>query len=89
MSKRELLRKKCELMFKKMGVEYFVDPRDNDGWVMYFPWCDGDIACHDFTNGGDNDVESYRFPWDNGYTSVLPVDTAITKIGIFHEIEMR
>lgn len=37
-----------------------------DGFVVRFPWCNGDIACHSGTYGGCNGLmESYQFSMDN------------------------
>ena len=48
-----------------------------EGKQIRFPWCAGDVACHEFTYGTDIDkVESYCFPWDNEDVTVLSVEEA-------------
>lgn len=44
-----------------------------EGWQIVFPWADhADVAIHDGTFGHDSlQVESYKFPWDEGDVSVL------------------
>ena len=38
-----------------------------DGFVVRFPWCEGDVACHSGTYGGCNGLmESYQFSMDDG-----------------------
>ena len=52
-----------------------------EGWQIRFPWCKGDIACHDGTYGhNDGMVESYQFPWDDGDVSVLTPEEAAALI---------
>lgn len=48
-----------------------------EGWQIRFPWCEGDVACHDSTYGRNvGMVESYQFPWDHGDVSVLTPEEA-------------
>lgn len=48
-----------------------------EGWQIRFPWCVGDVACHDATYGHDDGlVESYAFPWDDEDVSVLTPEEA-------------
>ena len=52
-----------------------------EGWQIRFPWCDGDVACHDGTyNCKAGYVESYEFPWDNRDVSILTPTQAGLKI---------
>lgn len=48
-----------------------------EGWQIRFPWCVGDVACHNGTYGhNDGMVESYQFPWDDEDVSVLTPEEA-------------
>ena len=48
-----------------------------EGWQIRFPWCVGDVACHNGTYGhNDGLVESYAFPWDNEDVSVMTPEEA-------------
>jgi hypothetical protein len=66
------------------GIPYTVNDL-YEGWQIRFPWCEGDVACHDGTYGAKNNkVESYCFPWDDGDVSVLDVDEAIEHISTYY-----
>jgi len=58
-----------------------------EGLQLRFPWCDGDVACHEGTYGAENGkVETYEFPWDEGDVSMLtPADCAmrIARLWVF------
>ena len=60
-----------------------------NGKQIRFPWCAGDVACHEFTYGTDMDkVESYCFPWDNEDVTVLSVEEAAGLIvGYYYGLE--
>lgn len=48
-----------------------------DGYVVRFPWCKGDVACHRALPGGTNGrLETYRFSLDNGdvHGNLLPLE---------------
>ena len=63
-----------------LGIPYTVLPIW-EGWQLRFPWCIGDVACHDGTYGSASGmVESYEFPWDEGDVSVLTPQEATIKI---------
>ena len=54
-----------------------------DGWIIRFPWCNGDIAMHSETSGNSKDyiVETFRFPWDeDDNASVLYAIQAVNRI---------
>ena len=54
------------------NIPHDVAPQlNNGGWQMFFPWCGGDVACNEMTGGY---LESWRFPWDKGDVTKLPVD---------------
>lgn len=58
----------------------------HDGAQLCFPWCKGDVACHSYTFGSlDGFVETYRFPWDKGDTSMLTPRQAAAKIIEYYE----
>lgn len=58
------------------GVPY-VTRKLWEGAQIRFPWCEGDIACHDGIYGhSDGMVESYQFPWDDEDVSVLTPEEA-------------
>ena len=59
-----------------------------EGWQIRFPWCKGDICCHDGTVGAKTGlVETYEFPWDNGDVSALtPEKAAILVISLYSAI---
>ena len=62
----------------------------NEGWQIYFPWCNGDIAIHNGTYGHSmGKVESYCFPWDNDDVTVLSVDAAGALIISYYEFMNR
>lgn len=43
-----------------------------EGAQLRFPWCDGDVICHEHSYGSDHGaVETYQFPWDEGDVSVM------------------
>lgn len=60
-----------------------------NGKQIRFPWCAGDVACHEFTYGTDMDkVESYCFPWDNEDVTVLSIEEAAGLIvGYYYGLE--
>lgn len=70
------------------NVPYTTNPIWN-GKQIRFPWCTGDVACHEFTYGTDIDkVESYCFPWDNEDVTVLSVEEAAGLIiGYYYGLE--
>ena len=52
-----------------------------DGAQIRFPWCYGDIVIDNYTYGHElGDVESYKFPWDNGDVSQLEPEDAVERI---------
>lgn len=52
-----------------------------EGWQITFPWCEGDVACHDGTYGAHSGyVESLGFPWDRGDVSVMKPKKMARKI---------
>lgn len=62
------------------GVPY-VTRKLWEGGQIRFPWCAGDVACHDAIYGyNDGMVESYEFPWDEGDVSVLTPEEAGARI---------
>lgn len=68
-----------------------------EGWQIKFPWCVGDVACHNYTYGRENGcVESYKFPWDKGDVSVLTPEDAANRIvdyykdlGLFNTVQKQ
>lgn len=52
------------------------------GWVIKFPWCDGDFACHECSYGGPDGLwESYKFPWDEGdVTGYLTIQDIVANL---------
>lgn len=58
------------------------------GFVVKFPWCDGDIACNVFTyHHEDGYVETYHFPWDDNDVTVLTPEEAVNNIINFYNEE--
>ena len=52
-----------------------------DGYQIRFPWCDGDVVCHNFSYGHSaGHVESYCFPWDEGDVTELTISEAFVKV---------
>lgn len=50
----------------RLNIPYEEPEKLFDGFVVHFPWCDGDIACHSGTYGGRNGLmESYHFSMDD------------------------
>lgn len=60
-----------------------------EGKQIRFPWCAGDVACHEFTyETNDDKVESYCFPWDNDDVTVLsPEEAAGLIVGYYYGLE--
>ena len=51
------------------------------GFQILFPWCGGDLICHNFSYGNKwGEFESYGFPWDEEDVTVLSISDAVTKI---------
>ena len=49
-----------------------------DGYILRFPWSEGDIACHSGTYGSNHGmVESYRFSWDGDDVTCLTIHEAV------------
>lgn len=49
----------------------------HEGYVVRFPWCKGDVACHRVLPGGTNGrLETYHFSLDNGdvHSNLLPLE---------------
>jgi len=54
-----------EGMLKRENIP-FVQERLWDGFKITFPWCDGDVVCHNGSYGSNwGHVESMGFPWDD------------------------
>ena len=72
---------------------YGVPNKVNDCWngaQIRFPWCLGDVACHEYTCGCKiGYVETYQFPWDNGDTTGLTPEEAVDKIVQYYIKEMK
>ena len=50
----------------RLGIPYNEPEELYDGFVVRFPWCEGDVACHSGTYGGCNGLmESYQFSMDD------------------------
>lgn len=82
---------KIEIIYnacKNYNIPCRMDALFFGGWGIRFPWCNGDIACDDFTDEHDNGmVESLGFPWDGLFgTTTLSTDQAIKKIVAFYLI---
>lgn len=57
-----------------------------NGAQLRFPWCEGDVACHEGTYGSDSGfVESYQFPWDDGDVTMLSPQEFIEKVYRFYQ----
>lgn len=59
-----------------------------EGLQLRFPWCEGDIACHEGTYGSAlGHVESYEFPWDEGdVTELTPQEAALYLVNYWDEV---
>ena len=72
---------------------YGIPNEVNDSWdgaQIRFPWHIGDVACNRHTKGANSGyVETFRFPWDNGGTTMLTPEEAIDKIVQFYIKEMK
>ena len=67
-----------------LGVPYTMN-KINDGYQLRFLWCEGDVACHTDTHGAKNGmVETYEFPWDEDYISVMIPAAAAVKIANYY-----
>lgn len=67
------------------GIPYSIEPI-LDGYAICFPWCFGDVACHQYTGGNEWYVESYGFPWDDGdITVLLPEEAAKNIVDLYFE----
>ena len=57
-----------------------------DGWQIRFPWCSGDISANSLTSCSKyGNVETFGFPWDEGETTPMNPQTAITVIEHFYK----
>lgn len=66
--------------FKEIGIPHTTNP-SWDGYQIRFPWCDGDIICHNFSYGHSaGHVESYCFPWDKGDVTELTIKEAFVNV---------
>lgn len=66
------------------AIPYIIEPYAG-GFVVKFPWCNGDIACNSFTYyHEDGLVETYQFPWDNDDVTVLAPEEAVDRIVDFY-----
>lgn len=51
----------------RLDIPYKEPEELYDGFVVRFPWCEGDVACHSGAYGGCNGLmESYNFSMDDG-----------------------
>lgn len=68
-----------------LSIPYEMHPL-YEGWQLRFPWCVGDVACHDGTYEHTNGmVESYCFPWDDDDVTILTPKEAAIKIISYYE----
>ena len=65
---------------EEMGIPHTTNPLW-DGYQIRFPWCNGDMVCHNFSYGHSaGHVESYCFPWDEGDVTELTISEAFVKV---------
>lgn len=65
---------------EEMGIPHTTNPLW-DGYQIRFPWCDGDMVCHNFSYGHSaGHIESYCFPWDEGDVTELTISEAFVKV---------
>lgn len=51
------------------------------GWQFLFPWCGGDVICHEGSyDSAEGYVESMGFPWDEDDVSVYSPEIMAGKI---------
>ena len=61
----------------KLDIPYEEPEELHEGYVVRFPWCKGDVACHRAFQGGTNGrLETYRFSLDDGdvHSNLLPLE---------------
>ena len=61
----------------KLDIPYEEPEELHEGYVVRFPWCKGDVACHRALQGGTNGrLETYRFSLDDGdvHSNLLPLE---------------
>ena len=58
------------------------------GRQLTFPWCKGDVICHEFSIGSQkNKVETFRFPWDNDDVTSLDILSVAILIIEYYKIK--